>query len=237
MKLEQISTSYSPNEIIVEAIWTEPHPGADDFFDVEPDLSLPVFGVYEIRYEGSDGSLSDRVVTAKHISRTRGKYFLAGWCHMRKAPRTFSLDGIQQVIDVESGEVLEDPYEYMADKFAHTPAGAYAQFFYDHQAEVIALMYMARCDGRLSASEREVVLGYVQARMPENFDREVIEQEIKRFHCQVEDYEAALRHISGKSAEVKLSLSDALEAVMLADGKKKPEEIAALEYYRKNVGL
>ena len=47
-----------------------------------------------------------RAITVTKVTRRRGGAWATAFCHLRKAPRTFPLDGIAAVIDGETGELV-----------------------------------------------------------------------------------------------------------------------------------
>jgi hypothetical protein len=117
-----------------------------------------------IRYVNVKGEESTRRITVHRFSRRDGLTYIHAYCHERRAARQFRSDRIESVIDVETGEVLDENQE-IADRLAtmarpKTIEHATDQAVADCRSGLIILMFLARCDG-LHPSEIDVILQYL----------------------------------------------------------------------------
>jgi predicted DNA-binding transcriptional regulator YafY len=80
-----------------------------------------------IEYEDEAGSTTHREVTIYQIDGQvigkRGRrppiaylYSFTGWCHMRQAVRHFLISRVQMMADEETGEVIDNPEEWLAER-------------------------------------------------------------------------------------------------------------------------
>jgi hypothetical protein len=63
-------------------------------------------------YEDARGNVSRRMVRVKAIGPSEGAGYVHGFCQLRKADRTFRVDGIREVVDHRTGETFQDAASY-----------------------------------------------------------------------------------------------------------------------------
>ena len=79
-------------------------------------LPLQVFNGqrnYLIRYEDSDGNMTERIISVHSIEQTE-PLLLRAWCHLRKGDRSFFPERMVDCIDHETGEIIQDPVRWFA---------------------------------------------------------------------------------------------------------------------------
>jgi hypothetical protein len=84
------------------------------------DLNVPLL----IRYRSGNGHVSDRLITLHAVDgeAVDGQFrarTLAGYCHTRKAPRTFRCDRIIHIADPDTGEIIPHFATWMLSKGVH----------------------------------------------------------------------------------------------------------------------
>lgn len=67
---------------------------------------------YEISYEDRNGKLSTRKIQVKNINYYGDETILHSFCFKRKAPRDFIVSRISELINCDSGEVIENISDY-----------------------------------------------------------------------------------------------------------------------------
>jgi predicted DNA-binding transcriptional regulator YafY len=68
-----------------------------------------------ISYRDSAGNESERRFTLHEILGASGKAkYIGGYCHLRKAPRTFRIDSVAKIIDAETGLISENARDVIA---------------------------------------------------------------------------------------------------------------------------
>lgn len=76
---------------------------------------------YLLHYADGRGVARYRKVTLHRVDIRRGSVQLAGYCHLRRQPRTFALAGVLDIADPHTGEVL--PIVETLVEAAHLPRG------------------------------------------------------------------------------------------------------------------
>lgn len=124
--------------------------------------------VMAIDYVDADGEPSSRMITCRAINPEPPGY-LRAYCHLRDTFRSFRIDRIREVREIESGEVLKggDILAFLAPyiDFAIEKEKAVAQRNLQRQAGpgVRVLVYLAAADGRVHPAERQVIMDYAEA--------------------------------------------------------------------------
>jgi uncharacterized tellurite resistance protein B-like protein len=111
----------------------------------------------KLNYRDSAGNITERIVDVKECETTGNQGHLIGFCRMRGAIRTFRIDRIISVIDLDTGEVIPALQQWVTDKYKHSATYSIDQLFADSYDTIRLLLYVANLDGRFSKQERELL--------------------------------------------------------------------------------
>ncbi|WP_026986546.1 helix-turn-helix transcriptional regulator [Fodinicurvata fenggangensis] len=64
-------------------------------------------------YEAADGEVTEREVDTLRLVQRKKALYLYAWCHQADDLRTFRVDRIQELTDLETGEVTDDAEGYL----------------------------------------------------------------------------------------------------------------------------
>jgi hypothetical protein len=67
----------------------------------------------DIDYRDAKGERSQRYVEAYTLIEKGKLLYLQGFCHLKQSMRTFRVDRIRELIDAETGEVPDDPAQWL----------------------------------------------------------------------------------------------------------------------------
>ncbi|MDW3204606.1 MAG: TerB family tellurite resistance protein [Alphaproteobacteria bacterium] len=119
-----------------------------------------------IRYVDAVGEISSRRVTVYSCRFSdKGDPRLTGYCHLRKAKRSFRADRILEAVDAVTGEVYSPPSAFL-EHFGFSavdasPVDQTAAAIRAAQHGLTVLVFLARCDGHVHLSERDVLHQYL----------------------------------------------------------------------------
>ena len=146
----------------------EDAPEDDDGWDTEA-VAEDIDGlVMAIEYVDPNGELSSRMITCRAISPEPPGY-LRAYCHLRDSYRSFRIDRIREIREMESGEILHggEILVFLAPyiNFAIEKEKAVEQRNLQRQVgpAIRVLVYLAASDGHVHEAERRVIMNYVQA--------------------------------------------------------------------------
>jgi TM2 domain-containing membrane protein YozV len=187
-----------------------------------------------ISYIDVQGQPSQRRITIKSVYPTHDNdYMIEAFCHEKNAERTFKLSRIQQLTDVETGEIFDEPSKYFIDRYLDSPIGKLTNVFQKLESEILVLSFMARADGVLRQKEREIIAQYVLDRSDINLDIKILDTEIRRTYCESSDFRKSLKRITANSEIDKIFLFNSLNEIVNTDKKTDPIELGILELIRK----
>lgn len=75
--------------------------------------NTPTMATWRIQYLDAQGTSSERTVRIQKVKPTNRQ--IEAWCEMRHERRTFSLDRIQNAVDMDTGEWIE--IEHWLDEY------------------------------------------------------------------------------------------------------------------------
>jgi hypothetical protein len=195
--------------------------------------SIPLDILCFLKYRDGQGQISRRRVTLKSLVPWNDEYALLAYCHERQAHRTFKLSGIQELCDLETGEIIEEPIKYLTDHYNNSPIGLYSKLLSEIETQILVLCFIARADGRMTPPERKIIVEFVNKKSKTKIDENVVESEIKRTYCELADFNSSIKKL------VNLNINDAelflttVNNLIEVDKKKDPLELAAVEKLKK----
>lgn len=116
-----------------------------------------------IGYANSKGEASERLVTCQRLDDHANIKYLWAYCHSRQRVRQFRVDRIVHVVDALTGEQLPSVASYFNQfevdrSHASQPGwGLSVNAKSDFVALLNALVFLARCDRKFHALEREAI--------------------------------------------------------------------------------
>jgi hypothetical protein len=179
-----------------------------------------------IVYLDSRGQESRREITVRAIARRETGLALQSYCHARQAPRSFLLDGVIAVYDIDTGELLGDgaafaetyaPVQRSADfaTAAFSQAKRVAAAIDAVRNELHVLIFLARCDG-WHQSELAVACNIVLDQTPD-LDIAELERQVRRLDPDTQTFRAALARFERAGAAAKNRLVRAVRRLVAAD--------------------
>lgn len=106
-----------------------------------------------LTYRDSAGQVSERRITCRSISGEGQPVYFSGYCHERKAPRTFRIDRVVELVDYDTGELV-DPLRRFADLRMHGLLPMRDRSLADL---AVAMVFMAKCDGEYHPMEESAI--------------------------------------------------------------------------------
>lgn len=188
-----------------------------------------------ITYVDGKGQESKREIRTRSLCHQgENGYALLAFCHMRKSHRAFLVSRIEEFVDLSTGEFVEDVVSYLREVHARSPRVALARDLEPHAAEIGILAYIARADGRVTARELDVVMGYVSSLAP-GVDSRMAADLFKDLSPSQTDLRRAVAEIEGRPVEGKAAFAGALDALEGARSRVDDLTEAALAFVRESV--
>ncbi len=206
-------------------------PEEDDDADLPEAASWPSTQpmLIELVYVDGRGRRSTRQVTVRAVGRTAEGYWLRGLCHQRGAMRCFRIDRIEEVVTPLDGQVYENASAFLLDDLliageADAATKGLDVAFARSADVVLALAFLARCDGDYADREQAAIAGVLARRAGDvAFDATAAARRIALLRPDFDDFTAAIGRLAATPDDA-LELARAAVEVVDADGVVAPEE-------------
>lgn len=114
----------------------------------------------QIVYVDSKGAGSERQITCSKLDGYGAVTHIQAYCHSRERPRTFKIESIRELVDLSTGEVVDDPVSHFA---MLATSGALPFQDKGFIAFTQIALFMAKCDGDYHPMEAEALEAAVTA--------------------------------------------------------------------------
>lgn len=115
------------------------------------------------RYTDSNGATTNRQIRTKaFVPWLNDDHLVLGFCNYRKANRSFATSQMQDVIDLETGECLDDVDRFLTEAYEASDYKKIDDFIDERMNVVECLLYLARLDGNLTKAQKTIIYDYVK---------------------------------------------------------------------------
>lgn len=114
------------------------------------------------RYTDSNGAVTNRQIRAKaFVPWLDNDYLVLGFCNYRKANRSFATSRMQDVVDLETGECIDEVDRYLTQIYENSDYKKIDKFINEHISVVACLLYLAKLDGNLTKTQKSLIISYI----------------------------------------------------------------------------
>lgn len=115
------------------------------------------------RYTDSNGATTNRQIRTKaFIPWLDDVHLVLGFCNYRKANRSFLTSRMQDVVDLETGECLDNVDRFLIQTYEVSDYKKVDDFIDNRMNVVECLLYLARLDGNLTKSQKAIIYDYIK---------------------------------------------------------------------------
>lgn len=191
----------------------------------------------EIEYSDTDGVPSERRIAIRKVQRRAdGDGYVQAFCHERRAMRTFRISRIESLVDMETGEVFDDPLRFFAEELAvaelaperpkaaqdDTTEAAIAR--YRPQMQILA--GLAHCDGHFHPEQKRLMVDFISDRAGLPLNRDRLTRYVGRLRGSQGTVADAIELLAEDSDEEIVALVEAFGPMIEADGVVHANELA-----------
>lgn len=223
-----VNNNYSENDFIYDSDSWE-----GTLYD--SDYNHAVSSTFRIKYTDSNGNQTDRDVLVKNIGSIKGKKAIFGYCKMRESNRTFIISKISECIDLDTGEFIDDIYDYLFDKYNDSPEKSIDEFDKNEKDILNLLAYIGRADGQFKKEEKRIIHDAIKELTNDNrITYEAIDVLLKEYgHFTLQSFKLAVGRISKKDDSTKSIINNAARKIVDTQKTISPREQEALDYISK----
>jgi hypothetical protein len=151
-----------PTILVIAAVWFVLHqkakakpegtlvrrtPEPEPEYDIRPSFSATA--TLRLWYTDRNGQKTERTVDVWEVGTGVSDNTLVGYCQLRQEPRKFYLHRIHQCVDTETGELINDIYQHLRQKYDQSPESKIAALLNTEQDALRILLYIGKADGSL----------------------------------------------------------------------------------------
>lgn len=116
-----------------------------------------------VKYKKTNNVINERLFDVSSFSRGDKGYHIHGFCHKRKKNITLSSLGMVEVVDVETGEQVENVINLLEEKYKSTAGYIEDSLFDDYGWALYPLVYLAATSGSVVKKERDVIAKFIKS--------------------------------------------------------------------------
>lgn len=178
-------------------------------------ISIPV----GMKYTDAKGALTQRQVEVKKIFRSDDecRYF-SGFCFLRESHRTFREDRIEEIMELETGEVYPAPRTFF-DRYGIFNSAKMEEL----QVIVHILSYLARADRKFIDEEKEVISKIISQYCNDQ-QKDLVEDYTFNHKVTKKDYLSEVSKLAYMDISTVEFLIRKAEELIKVDGKVTPKE-------------
>lgn len=198
---------------------------------------FPANATLRIDYEDGAGKRTERVVEVRQFGTDANGNILIGHCRMRNATRTFRTDRIRRCIDEETGEIVDDVFAYLREKYDSSPERTRDAIFEEEYDTLRVLLYIGKADGQLRAPEKAIIRETCRALAKDSrITDAMIDEMFSNLDAPtIHAFKMAVGRLAKKEASAHALLMKAADDMVATQKTVHPAEKEALEYMRKRL--
>lgn len=196
---------------------------------------LPAKSKLKFIYTDGSGKETNRTIDTEKYGRYGSTTLIIGYCHLRKAKRTFRADRIKSCINLESNETITDVESFLQKKYDESPNKSKDTLFTEHYDMLRALLYVGKADGQLRADEVEVIR---EQCVSISGDERLNEKDIKELLSSmdvptIQAFKLAIGRLAKLEKQSKVNILNAAKTIVATQKTVHPSEEEALNYIEK----
>ncbi len=186
-----------------------------------------------LTYKDAKGKITNRNVNVTSFDG----YYIEGYCQMKKAYRTFLLERVLNLADINTGEIISNPCNYFKEKYVNSPNYALDIIFNNYKDLLRVLLYVVKVDGKYTKYEKIAIRKLVQSLNYTNIElsNKLIDNLMKDIEIpSVHSFRIAVGKVI-KMQSLPFNLINEIENIISTDGKIHDAELATLNYIKKQI--
>lgn len=192
----------------------------------------PIKASVRFDYTSGSGKATQRTVHLRSFETGSSQGLVIGHCQMRNATRTFRYDRMRNVIDAETGEVLDDLQAWLLKRYSDTPQGVAEVLLDQNMDSIKVLLYIAKADGQMRAAERDLIAKYcAEVTQDARFDQGVVNAALGMLDVPtVTGFRASFERALATNPARAVALAQAAKAIVATQKTVHTDEAKALAW-------
>jgi len=189
--------------------------------------------LFHIEYEDYSGKKSSRDIEINSFLEDYGKLYIYAYCHKANDHRQFLVDRIVSI--TFDGNIIKNPVEFLWDRYKNSEPYKLQQALAEHKDEILALVFLARADGKMLKNERQVIGRYIDIIVPD-IDAEAVDKMIQKTMCELAEFNKILKRTKSWGPDTRKLVMDAASQLLALKKQPDPMEQAFFEKLKVAIG-
>jgi hypothetical protein len=182
--------------------------------------------LFHIEYVDSMGEESSRDIDIQGFKIENDYLYIYAYCYLAKDRRQFRTDRIVSISC--EGRTIQNPKQFLWDMYTNSPLYKTQQALNEHTDEILALVFLARADGKMLKNEREIIGRYIDLVVP-GIDAEAVEKILKNTACELAEFNKILKRAKFWGPDIKKLVIDAASQIFALKKQSDPMEQGTFE--------
>lgn len=200
--------------------------------------SFPVKANLFITFRDVEGKVTERPITVQAVGSHLGEPTLVAFCRLRNSNRTFRISRIENCVDEESGEIIDDLYDYLHERYSSSVDASLDRAYNEAPDAIDALFYVAKADGQMRKPEREIIATFLQSLTGDNRVSESIVQKMMTDWevPSLKTFKVSVGKVGNLSNEIQSLFKQGASDIVATGKTVTALEQEALDYIAKRLG-
>ena len=190
--------------------------------------------IYRIEYIDSSGKESSRDIEINGFLEDGNILYINAYCYKANAMRQFRADRIKS-ISIQDGDPIDNPQQFLWNKYQNSDIYKTQMALNDHADEILALIFLAKSDGKMLKNEREIIGRYIDIIAP-GIDAGAVETMLKNTTCELSQFNGILKRAKSWELDTKKLVMDAASQIKALKKQLDPMEKATYEKLKAVIG-
>jgi hypothetical protein len=182
--------------------------------------------LFHIEYVDSMGEESSRDIDIQGFKIENDYLYIYAYCYLAKDRRQFRADRFVSISC--EGRTIQNPKQFLWDMYTNSPLYKTQQALNEHTDEILALVFLARADGKMLKNEREIIGRYVDLVVP-GVDAEAVEKMLKNTACELAEFNKILKRAKSWGPDIKKLVMSSAGQIFALKKQSDPMEQGTFE--------
>jgi DNA-binding FrmR family transcriptional regulator len=198
----------------------------------------PLTAHLRFAYTDANDNRTTRSVRVREFDAGSDSGLLIGHCELRNATRTFRQDRISDCVNLDTGEIVAEPRQFLLAAYEASPDRKIEQFENDKNELLDIIAFVARADGAVRKGERAVIAEYCSRHVtdPNVSGEKLVETVLHGEVMTIGQFRLRVGKVSReRSAEERRELLEVARAIVATQKTVHPAEQEAISYLEKKL--
>lgn len=198
---------------------------------------LPVKARISFSYLDGANKETHRIVDVREFDSALHSGILIGHCNLRNATRTFRFQGMSEILDIDTGEIINNINEFLQKRYDESPDASMRKLLENAYDALRAMLYIGKADGRLTIKEKKEILEFCHFFTGDTrIDIEILSKSLGFIEIpSLQGFKLCCGRLAQRDEDFRQKIIEVADRVIATDKTIHPAEQDAVDYLRKRL--